>query len=570
MEGGRNEQKEKPLQAGKPGEDQQKKVGEKVAITKVYLLNVPLESDYAHTLWFATDAAQKSYFDTRVKRSYTDFTYQRKDGVIRVPAHIDELLAAGCNYVMYQNTEYSNKWFYAFITGMEYKNDGATFVTIKTDVIQTWLFDYTVKPSFVEREHVKNDEFGEHTIDEGLELGEYVANKRYKTTYGRDLAIIVGVTKDVSGWKTGGATYYGTYSGVAYYAFNPHETNDLEKFVESYDQKGIAEDIVCMFLAPAILAAGSDGKVVYNARIPEVKIPHLTAINKADSVVYFEEVVQEFTTTDVNGYTPRNNKLLCYPYKYLLVSNNAGASVPYKYERFYLQSDTVGKTMIEPCFVISGTLTPGCSIRMVPKYYNGVEENHEEGINMGKFPILNWQSDVYTNWLTQNSVNMGIQVVSGIAQIGAGAVMAVGSGGLASGAGVATAAHGLSSIVSVLAQNHQQSFSPVQAKGNLNSGDIVTAEGDNTFHFYTMSVKDEVARVIDGFFDMYGYKCNLVKIPEKNHRRAYWYTKTIDANILGDVPQDDLQTIKNAYNNGITFWKNTSSFRDYSVNNAPV
>lgn len=541
-----------------------------MAITKVYLLNVPLESDYAHTLWFATAAAQKSYFDTRVKRSYTDFTYQRKDGVIRVPAHIDELLAAGCNYVMYQNTEYSNKWFYAFITGMEYKNDGATFVTIKTDVIQTWLFDYAVKPSFVEREHVKNDEFGEHTIDEGLELGEYVANKRYKTTYGRDLAIIVGVTKDVSGWKTGGATYYGTYSGVAYYAFSPFDTAELEKFVESYDQKGIAEDIVCMFLAPAILAAGSDGKVSYNARIPTSNVPHLTAINKADNVVYWEEVVQEFTTQDVNGYTPRNKKLLCYPYKYLLVSNNAGAAVPYKYEKFYLVDEDIGKTMIEPCFEISGTLTPGCSIRMIPKYYNGVMENHEEGINMGKFPILNWQSDVYTNWLTQNSVNMGIQVVSGALQAAAGAAAAVGSGGLGAVIGAPMVTGGVSQIVSVLTQKHQQSFSPVQAKGNLNSGDIVTAAGENTFQFYTMSVGAEVARVIDGFFDMYGYKCNQVKIPETNHRRAYWYTKTIDANILGAVPQDDLQTIKNAYNNGITFWKNTSSFRDYSVNNAPV
>ena len=147
---------------------------------------------------------------------------------------------------------------------------------------------------------------------------------------------------------------------------------------------------------------------------------------------------------------------------------------------------------------------------------------------------------------------------------------AIGSGGLGAVVGAPMVASGISSIVSVLAQNHQQSFSPVQAKGNLNSGDIVTAEGDNTFHFYTMSVKEEIARVIDGFFDMYGYKCNLVKIPETNHRRAYWYTKTIDANILGAVPQDDLQTIKNAYNNGITFWKNTSSFRDYSVNNAPV
>lgn len=541
-----------------------------MAITKVYLLNAPLESDYAHTFWFPNAATQKTYFDSRVKKTYTDFTYQRKDDVIRVPAHIDELMSAGCNYVMYQNTEFSNKWFYAFIVGMEYKNDGATFIKIQTDVLQTWLFDYVVKPSFVEREHAKNDNVGEHTIDEGLELGEYVANKRYITTYGHDLAIIVGVTKLLSGWKTGGNYYWGTYSGVAYYAFDTYKINDLETFVANYDKEGIADDIVCMFLAPAILAASSDGTVTYNNPIPKSRFPHLTVINKADNGVYCEEIVQEFGTADVNGYTPRNKKLLCYPYKYLLVSNNAGAAVPYKYENFYLQSDTVGKTRIEPSFLIYGTLTPGCSIRMVPKYYNGVQDNHEEGINMGKFPILNWQSDMYTNWLTQNSVNMGIQAVTGLMEVGAGAAMTIGTGGAGAAVGLSTAAHGLSSIASLLAQNHQQSFSPVQSKGNLNSGDIVTASGNNTFHFYTMSVKEEIARVIDGFFDMYGYKCNLVKVPETNHRRVYWYTKTIDANIMGAVPQEDLQTIKNAYNNGITFWRGETLFRDYSANNAPI
>lgn len=536
-------------------------------VTKVYLLNVPLESDYAHTLWFASSSAQKSYFDTRVKKSYTDFTYQRKDDVIRVPAHVDELLAAGCNYVMYQNTEFSNKWFYAFIVGMEYKNDGATFVKIQTDVIQTWLFDYTVKPSFVEREHAASDGFGEHTIEEGLDLGEYVANAYWKVPYGRDLVTIVGVTKDVSGWRTGGATYFGTYSGVTYYVFTEGGSNTLENFIYEYDQKGIAEDIVCMFTAPRVLVAGTEEEVQYGEKVKTSAVPHLSIINKADNVLYWEEFDHPFKTSDVNGYTPRNKKLLGYPYKYLLVGNNAGASVPYRFERFYTTEN--GKTMIEPTFAIYGTLTPGCSIRMVPQYYNGVVENHEEGINMGKFPILNWQSDVYTNWLTQNSVNMGIQVLSGVASVAAGAAAAIGTGGLGAVVGAPMVTSGVSQIAAVLTKRHEASFSPTQAKGNLNSGDIVTARHDNTFHFYTMSVSAENARVIDGFFDMYGYKCSRVKVPEKNHRAAYWYTKTIDANILGAVPQDDLQTIKNAYNNGITFWKNSNSFRDYSVNNAP-
>lgn len=56
--------------------------------------------------------------------------------------------------MMYQNTHYSNKWFYAFILGMEYVNDNMTRIVITTDPFQTWQFDITFMQSFVEREMI--------------------------------------------------------------------------------------------------------------------------------------------------------------------------------------------------------------------------------------------------------------------------------------------------------------------------------------------------------------------------------------------------------------------------------
>lgn len=75
---------------------------------------------------------------------------------------------------MYQNENYGNKWFYAYITNMEYENDGLTNITISTDVWQTWQFDINFKNSFVEREHVNNDTIGANTIDENLNVGEVI------------------------------------------------------------------------------------------------------------------------------------------------------------------------------------------------------------------------------------------------------------------------------------------------------------------------------------------------------------------------------------------------------------
>ena len=82
-----------------------------------------------------------------------------------------------------------------------------------------------------------------------------------------------------------------------------------------------------------------------------------------------------------------------------------------------------------------------------------------------------------------------------------------------------------------------------------------------------MSIIHEIARMLDGYFDMFGYKTNLIKTPNKAHRSRYWYTKTIDVNIDGNLPQNDLQIIKDAYNRGITFWRNASEIQDYSLSN---
>lgn len=56
------------------------------------------------------------------------------------------------NYCMYQNEQFSDKWFYAFITGMRYVNHNMTEISLLTDVFQTWQFDLDFKASFIERE----------------------------------------------------------------------------------------------------------------------------------------------------------------------------------------------------------------------------------------------------------------------------------------------------------------------------------------------------------------------------------------------------------------------------------
>lgn len=55
---------------------------------------------------------------------------------------------------MYQNANYGDKWFYAFIVNMTYISDYTTEIEILTDAFQTWQFDIIFKQSFVEREMI--------------------------------------------------------------------------------------------------------------------------------------------------------------------------------------------------------------------------------------------------------------------------------------------------------------------------------------------------------------------------------------------------------------------------------
>lgn len=545
-----------------------------VNMTEVRLLNVPLENDYQHTIYFDNWDEQEEYFRLHILKVYTEFSYQRKDNLIRIPDVYDNIKT--CNYVMYKNLYGDGRWVYAFITDMKYINDGMTEVYIETDVMQTYFNRYTVKASFVEREHTAEDITILNTIPEGLELGEYVCNLHQLAGYGGTpstssgidisyhLSVVVGVTSDKDKNDVEGDMYNGIYSGLKYYAFDHDGTNTsngitaLNNFIKSYGD-GRNDAIQCMFLAPQRLAPiKSEGgaSAVTNGNMTDAHyINDAYASSDMNTIVNF--------TRKLDGYEPINRKLLTYPYRYLLVTNNNGGSAIYKFEDFYTRNENNNAVLdVMPKFKIEGCLTPGCSIRMTPLNYKGIEKNYEEGINLGKFPTLNWTSDYYTNWITQNSVNIGIDVMSGLANIGTGVLVGMTPAGLF---GASMVAGGVSQIAGSIAEVRKASLVPPQSRGNTNCGDIITAMGKNDFHFYEMSIKREYAQIIDDYFNMYGYKTNRVKIPETNHRKHYWYTKTINANIDGLLPQSDLQKIKECYNRGITFWRSTATIQDYSV-----
>lgn len=538
--------------------------------SRIRLLKSPIELDERNQLTFSDVNAQTSYFLSLPFLEYDNCTYQRKDNVIRYETEpngitYEDLL--GYNYCMYQNTSYDNKWFYAFITGVKYINDGMTELTIETDVIESWKFEINYKPSFVEREHVSNDALGLHTVPEGLETGEYTEAGIEHYSELDDTCTVMATTRKITDLEAFEGQFVGSkYEGVNYYIFkgvlsDTYSISDqwtvFNAVIDRYS--AYRDDITCLFTAPQKLvgwkATGTTWRGV-NGTI----ITYRNASENSYNAVTLNDFSFNRATT-IGSYSPKNNKTLCFPYNYFTLSNNNGANAVFHYEDFTYTNDAPNTIK----FGVKGVVMPGCSIRAIPKNYKGQSEDYLEGLTCAKYPTCSWANDTYTNWLTQNSVNFAIDAaykVGGL--VVGGAMLASGVGAIGGGAMISGSIIGISESLKSI---YQHSFSPVQAEGDINSGDISFTLNKTGFDVHKYQVREEYARIIDNYFTMFGYKVNTLKTPEFESRLNWNYIKTNGLNITGDIPQEDMQKIKDIFNNGITFWHNPSTFLDYSQSN---
>lgn len=70
---------------------------------------------------------------------------------------------------------------------------------------------------------------------------------------------------------------------------------------------------------------------------------------------------------------------------------------------------------------------------------------------------------------------------------------------------------------------------------------------------------------------MFGYKVNSSEVPALHTRSNWNFLKVIEPNVESNViPENDLNEYKRMLQNGITFWHNYSTFRDYSQTNSII
>lgn len=508
------------------------------------LQNVPIENDYKNTLYFSSKTAQTTYFASKAKYSYTDFTYQRRQWRVTVPALADDIL--DCNYLMFQNSSFGDKWFYAFITDIEYLNPNATAITFEIDVMQTWLLDITFNQCFIEREHSETDEIGDNLVPENLELGEYTYTLAGSVLENpSDLTIIIATAYDQQGTIERGALYGGIYSGVIFLPFSTSQidteggVNDILNALTTLNQ---ASSIVSVFMIPTeLLYVSGTG-------------PRQTAVSFNKSV------------SQIDGYTPKNNKLFTYPYNFLGATNFEGASRSYRYEYFSGSSGAC-------TFSYSNSMSPISEYLIWPTDYNGVVSNHMEQMRISGFPQCTYPIDSFKAYMAQVASNPTSIFTGAAGAAQSGYKAATGKGGTLAG-GIATGLIDMGmNVVGTIGTILQNTLSPLGMPDTVygtDSPSVMTALGYKDFYFYYVSVREEFARIIDDYFNMFGYATHRVKTPNISSRPHWNYVKTVGCTVSGGAPSNDESQICSIMDNGITFWKNPPEVGDYSLDNSPT
>lgn len=507
--------------------------------SKVMLVkNINMDKEYNNVVNYTEQ--QMLQLCTKNQVAYLDsFSFIRKsENVIQTQFSYEQCLQS--NYIAFQNYNYSNKWFFAWIDEIEYKGDNNTYIYFTIDYWSTWFSEVKVKPCYVIRHHVNDDIRGNYTYPEGLETGEYITDNMIKYDDLEDMAYIIQVLK-----YTNGTVPYATNYGGVYYAGGAYICNNINEVINILQSYEDASNILSVYMCPKNIILNSNSSLQYSGQE--------TPSNNT----------QEITIpTTLDGYTPKNKKLLTYPYCYLSVSNNSGSINNYYYELFNSSCT----------FNIKGVPTIGGAIKCVPLEYRTKYDNYneDEGIMGGKFPTLSWSEDAFTNWLTQNAVNLGVGFVSTGLQLVSGLALLPTGGGSLAGASQFTNAS--LSLANQLGTIYQHSLAPMVAQGNTNGGDITTSSNCNTFYFYQNNIRQEYAKIIDDYFTRYGYKICRILIPNITGR-AYWNYIEIGSTEeigYGDIPSQHLDVLNNACRKGVTIWHNHDNIGNYALNNTIV
>lgn len=525
--------------------------------TVTFYSDVPLKPPHSganDTFYFESVNAQKTYFATRAKFTISGNSYQNiYKGVFR--AKVTETMWSQyglnkMNYMSFVNENFENKTYYAFITSINVIANGTLEVNYRIDNIQTWWEEFKRQQCYVERCHANLDTAGYNIQPEPCDPGTLkvvqTVSKEWEQKSATDGKFVMLIATGYDPESTDNQWVTSISAGMpTAVKYIPFSINILDKKITRAD--GVSTSTLSDWITKIT------GEAKWDAVISATVIPwelYETGV-RAPSIEWKPEVTMQ--SGELDGYTPRNKKLYTAPYNVLELKNGLGTSITLRSEFF--TDNTENDQSFYIYYVTNPTMTAYC----VPAFYNGELFSYDNMLTMSSWPSASIATDAFKAYVAQNTGNFVAT-----------------EAGVIGGAVTNLVTNPLAGIVNLLgnAINTAGTFYDVHNKPPVISG----SQGDGCAliqgiqHFYVehKCVRNEYARKIDSFFQMFGYAQNQVMTPPIHNRKKWTYVKTAGCIITGNIPAEANADIASIFDSGVRFWADTVKFGQFDQDNDPL
>ena len=597
------------------------------------LKDVDLDNTYEHTLDFDNEQVQAEYFASKKFTQVTvnvGFSYLRENLPITVEIPKDELF--GCNYLMYSN-ESTGKWYYAFINKKDYVNETCTRLTIETDVMQTFMFDYDFVESFIDREH-QDRATSENTPlynvqKESIYYGEkyeqkskqHFRNNTIERQFSDGNAIyidgyfVVVRTEKLQGDTIPDATTDGNFLETPFYMYAfpfliekrtlldgsvrfkqfPSTNNELLLKVGSGGTPEVMQPTGSLFKASELKATNTIALFYapYCSSVKEITFENSSYVVRSDNMQKVSLSVGGTSKTFpcIRILQPENvgifktiSKPASFDFSNISINNLKSISLETKLftnPYYFLQLDNKQTT---PLTILNEYLPENLELNIKsangpqPKwiYYlkNYLSENQRIiDMTSTELPLM---TNAWLEYLNSNraSATWGMAVNVGLNMLDAGLGIGMFAAGMPIG-GIGTIAGSARRIASTFAQREDIKKTPDSVRHQGNNGLATLSADEFGMTLIEYSITEQFRQILFEYFYHYGYKCNEIKIPNLKSRYYFNFIQTVGCELKSNIDNQYIQMIKNIYDKGITIWhyRDANTFKgigNYEYENAEM
>lgn len=546
--------------------------------TTLYVGIVPWNSDLKNVQSYASRAEQITTIQGLLSHKYDHINIIRRDSDLILKG-VNENLTQ-CNYLMYQNKDISDKWYFAFIDNVQYNSLNSVIISHTIDVWQTYQFDITYYKNLILRSHVAkaDDTVGRWLAPEPISVAPEFERKHNVFNDLSWTPQYVLHSTSVYNPNTKKYEYKGNGRGAtlsAEYGIFVDSDDDVQTVIKRYGKMSPAEalksdnddeysnwiaDLLTGQIESFEKSLNNAVKLISTTSISQLQDHRNELIGLYAIPKWVHDGTNKYATNsikkkDVNlslptstlacGYAPRNKKMLTSLCKAYLFYNENGFKLPLKPELF---------TSENPTFTVKSTeLSTNGFLLQVGNYADYTAKTNK----------ISYSCENRLGY----DANTGLDKVLNTLTSVVGVVNAVGS--VASQAYAGNIGGAVQGTVGAV----QQSINMIDALGQRGvntgaSGDIMTITENRAMPIFAdVSPTAAQCRYIDDYLDVYGYAINEIgKISSFMKNRSNWnYIQVANCNIKVSAPNDDFNKLKQMFESGVTIWH--KNFGDYDQAN---